>query len=129
MKMIPIERRIFIVLFSALMLLGCAPHASYEPQEGDVVFQSLPMGDLVEAIEGVSNSPYSHVGLVIRKRKDWYVREAIGPVIDTPLDEWVSRGRNRQAFDAYRLRRELRQHIPSLIRATEPFLGRPYDVK
>lgn len=122
-------RNILSVFALLLALLACAPHQSYAPQEGDLVFQSLPTGDLVEAIEGVSNSPYSHVGLVIRKGDNWYVREAIGPVMDTPLNDWVSRGRNGKAFDAYRLREDLRTHIPALIKETEAFMGRPYDVR
>ena len=41
---------------------------NYEPQEGDLVFQALPLDlDLVVAIEGVTESHYSHVG-VLHKR-------------------------------------------------------------
>jgi hypothetical protein len=121
--------RLFIALSLVLALCGCEPPISYIPKEGDIVFQSLPTNDLVEVIEGASGSPYSHVGLVIQKHGDWYVREAIGPVMDTPLKEWVARGRSGHAFDAYRLRKAQRQFIPAFIKATEPFLGRPYDVK
>jgi hypothetical protein len=101
----------------------------YAPEEGDLVFQSLPKGDLVRAIEGISGSHYSHVGLVIRKKDEWYVREALDKVHDTPLVEWEGRGRFHHAFDVYRLRPEYRQYIPELLHHSEAFLGRPYDYK
>ena len=104
-----------------------AQQNTYTPKEGDFVFQSLPHGELVDVIEGTTHSPYSHVGLVIRKGDDWYVREAIGSVKDTPLKEWMRRGRNNQAFDAFRLKARLQDKIPGFVKASEPFVGRPYD--
>jgi hypothetical protein len=57
------------------------------PREGDVVFQSLPHGDLVDAIEGISQSPFSHCGVVVRGADGgWRVIEAIGDVHETPLN-------------------------------------------
>jgi hypothetical protein len=97
--------RAFAVVLAALLALSAAAFAGsrqapYEPREGDFVFQSLPASDLVKAIEGASGSPYSHVGLVMRKADGWYVREAIGPVVDTPLHPWIARGRYGRPFDA-----------------------------
>ena len=114
---------LFLLLWASLL------QAAYVPQEGDFVFQSVPMSDLTEAIEGATESPYSHVGLIIRKNGDWYVREAIGPVVDTPFTDWVERGRYGQAFDAFRLRDQFRKYVPKLIDASGAFLGRPYDFK
>lgn len=118
------------LLLSLFLLLWTGGlQAAYVPQEGDFVFQSVPKSDLTEAIEGATQSRYSHVGLVLRKNNAWYVREAIGPVSDTPLEEWAGRGRYAQAFDAFRLREQFRQYIPELIGASATFLGRPYDFK
>lgn len=122
-------KRIGIAVSFFLLLWACKPEATYMPQEGDFVFQSVPQSDLTEAIEGATQSPYSHVGLVLRKNDSWYVREAIGPVTDTPLEEWVERGRYEQAFDAFRLRDEFKLYIPKLIQASGSFLERPYDFR
>lgn len=120
-----------MLLFSVAIAAACpsafAAESNYAPREGDLLFQALPHGDLVDAIEGASHSAYSHVGIVVQKSGQWFVREAIGPVIDTPLAAWVSRGRYSQAFDAYRLKPAWQTSIPKIIKATEPFLGRPYD--
>jgi len=63
------------------LLAGCsAVPRDYAVQEGDILFQPLPHGALVDAIEGVSVSIYSHCGIVERKGDQWYVLEAIGDV-------------------------------------------------
>jgi len=50
-----------------------AGYLKYEPREGDVVFQSLPHGPVVWAIEGVTKSPYSHCGIVGSRDGRWIV--------------------------------------------------------
>ncbi len=97
MKLLPSKRaeqlRLAAMLF-VFALLACLFHAQtyflisrlpvvyyyfrYAPREGDVVFQSLPHGDLVDAIEGITHSPYSHCGVVLRDAKgQWVVIESI----------------------------------------------------
>lgn len=98
----------------------------YAPQEGDLVFQSLPHNPLIDAIEGCTGSPYSHCGLVTRKNGKWVVVEAVGPVKETPLFSWIRQGR-RSGLAVYRLTRE-RDRIPSMIAEARAMTGRPYDI-
>jgi len=121
--------RFFCILLSLAAPLARAADASYQPREGDLVFQSLPHGELVDAIEGISGSHYSHVGIVIRKGNDWYVREAIGVVGESRLADWEARGRYHHAFNVFRLRDDLQHFVPALVRQTGTFLGKPYDYK
>lgn len=113
------------------LFFGCATpppdHSAYEPQEGDVLFQSLPESPLVQAIEGATHSPYSHCGLVTRVGERWVVLEAIGPVRYTPLEAWIGQGRDAR-FDAYRLDPRWAPRIPAMISVAERYLGRPYDI-
>ncbi len=103
--------------------------AAYAPQVGDVAFQSLPGGfDLVEAIEGITGSPFSHCGVVQRIDGEWVVIEAIGEVRRTPLRAWIARGRGNHVA-VYRLREPYRSHIPAMIEGMERLLGRPYDFR
>lgn len=124
-----------------------APKAvTYEPVEGDLIFQSLPRTPLVEAIEGSSGSPFSHCGIVRRSAtaadsagkssktggnsstgRSWLVLEAIGPVKETPLAEWVSQGRG-QGFAVFRLKQPWQGKIPAFLKAAETYKGRPYDI-
>lgn len=99
----------------------------YEPQDGDVVFQSLPHGPLVNAIEGVTHSPYSHCGLVAHEDGGWYVYEALGKVGRTPLYDWWTRGRGR-ALAVYRLSDDYQPVVPQMLHYARGLVGRPYDV-
>ena len=95
-----ISRAVVGVLLLALYLAGCsAVPRDYAVQEGDILFQPLPHGQLVDAIEGLSLSIDSHCGIVDRKGGDWYVLEAIGPVRETPLGVWVARQRNPPSYN------------------------------
>jgi len=105
-----------------------AGYLKYEPQEGDVVFQSLPHGPVVWAIEGVTRSPYSHCGIVGSRDGQWIVYEAYRGVSATPLKTFLLRGRGG-GFAVYRLREECRAHIPETLRCCEKYLGRPYDIR
>jgi hypothetical protein len=100
----------------------------YSPQEGDVVFQSLPHDrDLVDAIEGITRSPYSHCGVVVRNDKNqWVVIESIVNVHETPLFLWMLRGRGAD-FTAYRLDSKYLPLIPQFKKNLLSYLGCPYD--
>ncbi|MDP0489650.1 MAG: YiiX/YebB-like N1pC/P60 family cysteine hydrolase [Verrucomicrobiota bacterium JB023] len=128
-------RRRLMMLCAALIAIvswNCAwswASFRYRPVEGDLLFQSLPNPpglDLVDAIEGASESPYSHCGAVVRTDEGWAVLEGMVPhVKETPLDEWLRRGRGR--FSVYRLKHSLRDHIPEWIAEMRKELGKPYD--
>jgi Permuted papain-like amidase enzyme, YaeF/YiiX, C92 family len=114
-----------------LFLLTRAPafyyYLRYSPQEGDILFQSLPHGDLVDAIEGVSHSRYSHCGVVLlNDEKKWVVIESIGNVHETPLFAWIFRGRNGY-FAAYRLDPKYEPHLAAFKAKLLAYSGYPYD--
>ena len=133
------ERRIFAATFGVCALIALIGFASiygstyvaywnYSPQEGDILFQSLPRSPLVNAIEGVSQSPYSHCGMVAKQNGSWVVYEAYRNVEATPLKEFIFRGRNH-GFAVYRLKADHRQYISATIENITKYLGRPYDVR
>jgi hypothetical protein len=101
---------------------------SYLPQTGDLVFQSLPHNEVIDAIEGASGSPFSHCGIVVDVDGDWKVLEAVGRVKETPLAEWIAQGRERK-LAVHRLKPKFRRHIPKMIEGARRFLGNPYDIQ
>ena len=108
---------------------GAEGQAAYEPAEGDILFQSLPNEpgmDLVDAIEGATNSPYSHCGMVFRDDDQWMVIEAIGPVKITHLLDYIARGREHKLW-VYRFDEDKRKHVPAALAAMKEDLGKPYD--
>lgn len=106
---------------------------AYQPQEGDILFQSLPHGELVDAIEGVTQSPWSHCGVLMRFDGKWEVVEAIGSVRRTPLAWWIMRGRSGR-FAVYRetappARPTGERFHAAMASALAPYMGRPYDYR
>ncbi len=103
---------------------------TYEPSEGDLVFQALPLDvDLIQAIEGITQSHYSHVGVLLRRKEKWTVIEACAlGVIYTPFEKWKTNGRNDR-WAAYRLKPQYRPLIPKFLKNLHPHAGKPYDFK
>ncbi len=96
--------------------------------EGDLLFQSLPHGELVEAIETITESPWSHCGILVRQDDQWFVAESIGYVRYTPLYLWVLRGRGSRV-DAFRVKDFARLGMPRLTSELRKVEGRPYDYR
>ena len=103
-----------------------ASRAGYSPREGDIIFQSLPHEELVDAIEGVTHSPYSHCGVVLLRENRWVVVEAIFDVHETPLLQWMQRGR-KAGVAIYRLEPKYTAAIPEFKKRLISFEGLPYD--
>jgi hypothetical protein len=118
--------------FAAVLLAatGCEADSPprYEPRVGDLLFQSSPRGPLVDAIEGASESPYSHVGIVVQRSNQWFVLESGGGggVMTAPLDAFILRGR-QGSFAVYRFQDRYTKKIPEIVAEAERFLGKPYD--
>lgn len=117
------------IVFSLLVLLSYSTNAQdYQPEIGDIYFQSLPPSALVIAIEGVTQSSYSHCGILNKVDGAWVIHEAIGPVRVIALETWIMQGM-RQEYDVYRLKPEYRSKITALLAATTPYMGLPYDIQ
>ncbi len=116
-------------VFVNFHVYGLAHLVRYEPREGDVVFQSLPHGDLVDAIEGITGSPFSHCGVVMKNADGrWVVHEAIGVVRETPLYLWIVRGRGARV-DAWRWRSIGETNTAGLRAALDRYRGKHYDYR
>ena len=115
-------------LFVFFIIQNLLSLGAYQPREGDLYFQSLPRNAVVNAIEGASESPYSHCGILVRKGYAWFILEAIGPVRETPLAKWINQARDRH-YDVFRLEAEHERNIPAFIKAAKEYMGRPYDIR
>lgn len=116
-----------LAIFS-LSTAGCKDaHQGYQPKSGDIIFQSFPHGPLTDAIETVTQSTYSHCGMIVRTAFGFRVLEAIGPVTTTRLDDWIKRGRGH-GFAVYRFKSSYSKKLTAFVRAGKGFAGRPYDI-
>lgn len=101
-----------------------AASPSVELQNADVILQTSK-SSRSELIQRVSQSPYSHVGLIEVASDGVFVIEAIAPVSRTPLSAWVARGKHHSVT-------VLRSALPAEARAkivasAKAELGKPYD--
>ena len=127
-----------ICLFALGMVIGlgitwCASlrkPSVYEPRAGDLVFQALDRGvDLVVAIEGVTKSDYSHVGVLLRRDGKWMVFEARSNGVKAmPFSEWKTLSRKGR-WAAYRVKATHQRHLAEFLAALQPHAGKAYDFK
>lgn len=96
-------------------------------QEGDFIFQNIH-GKIFRLIEGVTGNSITHCGIIVKKDGEYYVLEAIGPVMYTPLNKWIHRGIGSQ-MTIVRLKEEYQNQIPKIIQSANQYLNRPYDIQ
>lgn len=98
----------------------------YIPKEGDIVFHASTSAQS-QAIQLATDSPYSHMGIILKNGKSFEVLEAVQPVKFTPISEWFARGKGGHYVVnrlIYPLTAEQLQKIhKDLIR----YIGKPYD--
>ncbi len=100
-------------------------------QDGDLIFQESTSRQS-EMVRALTNSRWTHMGVVFKEAAGPVVFEAVSPVRSTPLAEWIGRGRDRR-YVVKRLRdanSRLSSGAISKMRALgATWLGRPYDVR
>lgn len=108
------------LLFSSLAL-------AYEPQAGDIVFHTSLSKQSI-AVQAATNSPYSHMGIVLFKNNKPYVFEAVQPVKYTPLENWLNRGKGKH-YVVKRPKSPLStEAISQLQKDAAHYVGKPYDL-
>ena len=65
-----------------------------EFKNGDIIFQSSTSGQSL-AIQLATHSKYSHVGIILERKGELFVYEAVQPVKITPLQKFIERGDNQ----------------------------------
>lgn len=66
---------------------------SKELKEGDIILQTSESSQC-EAVRLATKSKFSHCGIIIKENDKNFVLEAVQPVKITPLEEWISHGKN-----------------------------------
>jgi len=125
---------LLLSLSGSLLFFSCDQKESGW-QEGDILFQDGDCGDFCEAIrkvtEGYQGIEFSHNGLLMQDKGDWFVLEAIGKgVSKTPLLEFLDRHLDENGKPKVmvgRLKPEHQHLIPAAISEAQKHLGKPYD--
>ena len=88
-------RTVFLTTFLAFTcgFTSVLPSAgAFSLKTGDIILQSNRCY-LCELIEKEENTPYSHMGILVKDHGQWNVLEAWTKVEETPLDQFLSRRR------------------------------------
>jgi hypothetical protein len=113
------------ILFLGLLFSSSA--FAYEPQAGDIVFHSSLSKQSI-AVQAATNSPYSHMGIVLLKNGKPYVFEAVQRVRYTPLEAWLNRGKAKH-YVVKRLKSPLTTvAISRLQKEAAHYEGKAYDL-
>lgn len=125
------------VAVAVLLVLGCKERreqgraATTGLREGDLIFHESRSAQS-EMVRALTNSRWTHMGVLFEQRGKLFVFEAVSPVKYTPLAEWTKRGQDGK-FVVKRLRdaeRRLSPPVLAKMRALgRSWLGRPYDLR
>ena len=100
-----------------------------EIKSGDLIFQTSLSGQS-KAIQLATNSKYSHCGIVYKEKGEFYVFEAIQPVKITPINKWISNGKDGH-FVIKRLKKSneilTKETLQKMKNEGEKFIGKNYD--
>ena len=95
--------------------------------EGDLIFHQS-QSEQSAAIAEATGSAWSHVGIIVKKNKVWYVVEARRGVEATLLTNFIERGRSKY-FKIFRLKAFTDSSAKgSLHQVLAKYMGMPYDI-
>lgn len=102
-----------------------------ELQNGDLIFHTS-QSNQSQAIQIATNSKYSHMGIIYKAGKEYFVYEAIQPVQITKLEDWINRGENgkyvvKRLKDSDKFLTE--EGIQRMKKIGKKYLGKNYDLR
>ena len=123
----------WLILVISWSFVSCS--SSFQPKEGDLLFQDIDCGDFCESIEkvtfGYKGSRFSHVGIYTKREGKGFVLEAISAgVVLTPLDSFLSRTVDAEGNPKVivgRFRSGTDVDVSAAVRRGIALLGKPYD--
>lgn len=122
----------FVVLVSVLVLgsgylwaTAASVAALPELKDGDVVFHSSRSTQST-AIWMASGSLYTHMGMIKHRDGMPYVVEAVGPVREISLEDWIAEGLGGR-LSVMRFKNLTNEDAGKVLNAAEAYMGLPYD--
>lgn len=127
------------VVAALLLAIILKPHRSEPNRDSGLLrFQSFESGDIIfqisvsaqsKAIQEATHSRYSHMGIIFREGREYFVYEAVQPVKITDLSEWIRRGEDGH-YVVKRLKNPITlapEDIRKLKATAGKYLNRDYD--
>ncbi len=95
-------------------------------KNGDLVFQSS-FGYQTPAVMFASGSVYSHMGMIKIINSKPFVVEAVGPVREIKLDDWVKNGMGER-ISVMRVKNLKENDAQRILNYAREYYGLPYDI-
>ena len=108
-----------------VLLIGGRPGATASLRDGDLIFQTSQSRQSA-AILAATGSNLTHMGIVALHDGAPYVIEAWRTVQETPLADWIARGKKGN-YRIYRVEDLTTEQAATVVATARDFLGRPYD--
>jgi hypothetical protein len=119
---------LMVISFSANQALAMSRGKPLEPpvavtpstkyKEGDIIFIQSQTSQAA-ALRESTGSVWTHVGLLILRSGKWVVAEAVGPLKETPMADFIARSKNKsyrivryKHFDAATMTTALKRVLP-----------------
>jgi uncharacterized protein YycO len=119
-------KKIYLFMTIIVTLLGCGNNETFK--DGDIIFHTSKSSQS-KMIQDVTESKYSHVGIIYIKDGQTYVLEAIQPVKITPLNEFINRGLDSK-YTVVRYNKDLSENqLKRMFEYGYSQLGKNYDLK
>lgn len=100
-------------------------------RDGDLIFQESTSRQS-EMVRALTDSRWTHMGVIFNEPSGPLVLEAASPVRKTPLQKWIAHGRDRR-YVIKRLRDADRrlsgEAVTKMQKLSRAWLGRPYDLR
>ncbi len=100
-------KRLILILFSFALSAQAQISSQVSLQDGDIIFHQSQSSQSL-ALREITQSAWTHTGVIVRHQNNWVVVEAARGVEITPLESFINRGLGKK-FIIKRLRPELRQ--------------------
>lgn len=128
-------KSLWLITMLFLAFAGCkktekTPVSDSVLHDGDIIFQESKSAQS-QAIQLATGSKYSHCGIIYEAGGDYFVYEAIQPVMTTPLEEWTNRGKDghyvvKRLKDADKILSE--KVLKKMKNTGKRFNGKDYDL-
>jgi hypothetical protein len=121
-------KHLMLIIAVVLVAISAPRAAPLDDQlmEGDLIFQNSRSTQSA-AILGATGSPYTHMGIIVRKGGDLVVLEAGATVRETNLRSWTASGVGGH-HAVYRMQGLEPAKRVAMIESARRYLGRPYDI-
>jgi uncharacterized protein YycO len=119
-------KKFYLFMVIIITLLSCGNNDIFK--NGDIILHTSKSNQS-KMIQDVTESKYSHVGIIYIKDDEIYVLEAVQPVKITPLNEFINRGIDSK-YTVVRYNKDLTENqLKKMFEYGYSQLGKNYDLK